>query len=67
MKRWVTFHKKHRTILNSDLIHLRREDGKSEKMTLARDYTAEVSVTLPARGRTWITVQTNQLRQCART
>jgi hypothetical protein len=28
VKRWVDFYKKHRQILDSDIIHLRRPDGK---------------------------------------
>jgi hypothetical protein len=110
VKRWVSFYKEHRAILDSDLIHLRRPDGqdwdgwlhvnpgleekalavfynplnqpiqrrirlplyysglethawarietgKAKKIRLERDYTAEVSVDLPARGRTWMVFQ----------
>ena len=35
---------------------VRWENGRSEKLSLARDYSMEVSVTIPARGRTWITL-----------
>jgi hypothetical protein len=35
---------------------VRHEDGRAETISLARDYTAEVKVTIPARGRTWLTV-----------
>jgi hypothetical protein len=28
VKKWVTFYKKHRTILDSDIIHVRRADGR---------------------------------------
>jgi hypothetical protein len=109
VKRWVDFYKAHRAILDSDLIHLRRADGrdwdgwlhvnpglperglamfynplaepierrirlplyytgltdrvvvrweggKSETLRLARDYTAEAIVKLPAHGRTWLTI-----------
>jgi hypothetical protein len=110
VKKWVAFYKQHRAILDSDLVHLRRADGrdwdgwlhvnarlperglamfynpldqplerrirlplyytgltgravvrgekgKSEKITLARDYSAELTVTIPAHGRTWRTIQ----------
>ena len=110
MKRWVTFYKQHRAILNSDLIHLRRpdardwdgwlhvnsalaerglavfynplpqaitrrmrlplyytgltdraliahEDGTVERVTLARNYSAEVQVQIPAQGRSWMVIQ----------
>jgi hypothetical protein len=33
----------------------RWEDGRSEKISLARDYSVELTVTIPAHGRTWIT------------
>jgi hypothetical protein len=109
VKRWVDFYKAHRAILDSDLIHLRRadgrdwdgwlhvnpalperglamfynplnepierriklplyytgltnravirwEDGHLETLTLARDYSAEVTVKVPAKGRVWLTV-----------
>jgi hypothetical protein len=108
VKKWVDFYKAHRAILDSDLIHLRRadgrdwdgwlhvnpslkerglamfynplnepiqrrirlplyytgltsravigwEDGHSETVALARDYSAEVTVSIPARGRVWLT------------
>jgi hypothetical protein len=108
--KWVSFYKAHRAILDSDLIHLRRpdgrdwdgwlhanprlpecglavfynplpapierrirlplyytgltdralarrEDGASEQIALGRDYIAEVTVQIPARGRTWLTLQ----------
>jgi hypothetical protein len=35
---------------------IRRENGEPEEVTLARDYSAQVSLTIPARGRTWITI-----------
>ncbi|HEU5071492.1 MAG TPA: hypothetical protein VFV96_13905 [Verrucomicrobiae bacterium] len=107
VKRWVDFYKAHRAILDSDLIHLRRADGRDwdgwlhvnpqlperglamcynplnvpierhlklplyytgltnavavhyengaiEKVNLDRDYSAEVSVKIPAHGRTWL-------------
>jgi hypothetical protein len=110
VKRWVAFYKRHRAILNSDLIHLRRpdardwdgwlhvnpalaerglavmynplpqtitrrvrlplyytgltdralvthEDGVTEHLTLARDYSAEVAVQIPAQSRTWLVIQ----------
>jgi len=109
VKKWVDFYRAHRAILNSDLIHLRRADGRDwdgwlhvnpalperglamfynplnepiqrhirlplyyaglidravlrrqdgtvEKIRLARDYSAEMAVTIPARGRTWLVV-----------
>jgi hypothetical protein len=28
VKRWVDFYKKHREVLNADLLHLRRADGR---------------------------------------
>jgi hypothetical protein len=110
VQKWVAFYKAHRAILDSDMIHLRRadgrdwdgwlhvnprvsecglavfynplpepvarvvrvplyytgltdrasvrrEDGSSEEITLGRDYSAEVSVEIPAHGRTWMTFQ----------
>jgi hypothetical protein len=109
VKRWVDFYKAHRAILDSDLIHLRRadgrdwdgwlhvnpalkerglamiynplnepiqrrirlplyytgltnravirwEDGHSETVALARDYSAQVTANVPARGRVWLTL-----------
>ena len=105
VKKWVDFYKSHRAILDSDLIHLRRadgrdwdgwlhvnpalnecglamiynplnepierrirlplyytgltgrakvilEDGHSETLEVARDYSVEATVKIPARGRT---------------
>jgi hypothetical protein len=40
-----------------DKAEVRREDGRSERITLARDYSAEVTVAIPAHGRTWMTVK----------
>jgi hypothetical protein len=109
VKKWVDFYKQHRAILDSDLIHLRRadgrdwdgwlhvnpqlaerglamfynplsepierkirlplyytgltdravvrhEDGSVEEIKLARDYSAEIIVKIPGRGRTWLIV-----------
>jgi len=109
VKKWVGFYRAHRAILDSDLIHLRRADGRDwdgwlhvnpalperglamiynpldepiqrhirlplyytgltnraevrqeagrmQKIRLARDYSAEVAVTVPARGRTWLVI-----------
>ncbi len=109
VKKWVDFYKAHRAILDSDLIHLRRadgrdwdgwlhvnaslperglamiynplnepiqrrlrlplyytgltnravirwEDGRSETVSLARDYSAEITPRIPAAGRVWFTV-----------
>lgn len=33
------------------------EDGKSAKIKLARDYSAQLTVKIPARGRTWVILQ----------
>ena len=108
VRKWVTFYKTHRAILDSDIIHLRRADGRdwdgwlhvnprlpecglavfynplpqpiereirlplyytgltgraivrregggSEEIALKRDYSANVIVKIPARGRTWMT------------
>ncbi len=33
-----------------------RENGASEQISLARDYSAEVTVKIPARGRTWLSL-----------
>lgn len=44
VKRWVDFYKKHRPILNSDLIHLRRADGRD------LDYVLHVNPALPEKG-----------------
>jgi hypothetical protein len=35
---------------------VRREDGRKEPIILARDYSTEVTVTIPPQGRTWLTV-----------
>jgi len=109
VKKWVDFYKAHRAILDSDLIHLRRadgrdwdgwlhvnsalkecglamiynplnepierhiklplyytgltnqavirwEDGRSEALNLARDYSVEITAKVPAHGRVWLTV-----------
>jgi hypothetical protein len=110
VKKWVSFYKARRAILDSDIIHLRRpdgrdwdgwlhvnprlhdcgmavlynplsvpierrirlplyytgltgpalvhyEDGRTSRIHLDRDYSAEVAVRIPARGRTWFTIQ----------
>jgi hypothetical protein len=110
VKRWVTFYKKHRAILESDIIHVRRPDGRDydailhvnpalqekglavfqnpldvpitrtirlplyytglrttalmrvdggspHRVQIARDYTAEVTLTIPASGMSWLTLQ----------
>ena len=110
VKRWVTFYKAHRAILDSDVIHLRRPDGRDwdgllhvnsqlkekglafafnpldeavqrklklplyytglsgsaairvqdgspKRVRLARDYTIEVDVTIPAHGWTWLVIE----------
>ena len=44
VKRWVDFYKQHRAILNSDLIHLRRADGRD------LDYILHVNPALKAKG-----------------
>jgi hypothetical protein len=107
VKKWVDFYKAHRAILDSDLIHLRRADGRDwdgwlhvnpalkerglavfynpltepierrirlplyytgltgraeicwadgrrEKISLNRDYAVELTVKIPAHGRTWL-------------
>ncbi len=109
VKKWVDFYKAHRAILDSDLIHLRRADGRDwdgwlhvnprlpecglamfynplpepierrirlplyytgltdhaiirhadgrvEAIQLARDFSAEIAVKIPAGGRTWLSV-----------
>jgi hypothetical protein len=111
VKRWVDFYKQHRAILDSDLVHLRRADGRDwdgwlhanprreerglamfynplpepierrirlplyytgladralatdergskTVLVLNRDYSAEVTVRVPARGRSWLIIQT---------
>jgi hypothetical protein len=113
VKRWVGFYRSHRAILDSDIIHLRRpdgrdwdgwlhlnaslperglamvynplseplerrirfplyytgltsearlriEDGQPKKIMLARDFSAEVIIQIPARGRTWITFSASE-------
>ncbi len=35
---------------------IRRENAQPEEITLARDYSTQLTLTLPAHGRTWITV-----------
>ncbi len=110
VKRWVAFYKKHRAILESDIIHIRRPDGRdydailhvnpalpekgmavmhnpldvpitrtirlplyytgltttalvrvgdgpSHRMPIARDHTAEITLTIPADGMTWLTIK----------
>jgi hypothetical protein len=109
VKRWVDFYKQHRAILDSDLIHLRRadgrdwdgwlhvnpalvecglavfynpseqaieraiqlplyytgledtaalrwENGRTQTVRLARDYSAPVKVSIPAGGRVWVSI-----------
>jgi hypothetical protein len=108
VKKWVSFYREHRAILDSDIIHLRRpdardwdgwlhvnprlperalailynplpkpierrvrlplyyagltdqavvrwQDGASERIQLARDYCAELTVAIPAHGNRWMT------------
>ena len=110
VKRWVDFYKQNRAILDSDIIHLRRpdgrdwdgwlhvnpslktrglamfynplpqaitrqirlplyysglterarirrENGRTETLRLASDASGMVNMTIPARGRTWLTVE----------
>ena len=110
VRRWVDFYKRHREILDSDIIHVRRPDGRDldyflhvnpglaekglamvfnptergvtqtlrlplyytgltgvasirerdgapREYRLARDYSVEVPVTVPARGATWLVIQ----------
>jgi len=109
VKKWVAFYRQHRAILDSDLVHLRRPDGrdwdgwlhvnpalperglamfynpldqplqrrirlplyytgltaravirrenaKPDTITLARDYSVQLTLVIPAHGRTWLTV-----------
>jgi hypothetical protein len=44
VKKWVTFYKKHRAILDSDIIHLRRADGRD------LDYFLHVNPALSEKG-----------------
>ena len=44
VKRWVDFYKRHRAILDSDIIHLRRADGRD------LDYFLHVNPALPEKG-----------------
>jgi len=110
VRRWVAFYKAHRAILDSDVVHLRRPDGRDwdgllhvnpglkekglafvfnpldqpierklklplyytglsesavirekdgtpRRVRLARDYSAEIDVTLPAHGWTWLVIE----------
>ena len=41
----------------TDKAVLRYENGSNGSLHLARDYSAEVKVTIPARGRTWVVIQ----------
>ena len=41
----------------TDRALLTHEDGTVERLTLARDYSAESRVQIPARGRTWVVIQ----------
>jgi hypothetical protein len=36
---------------------VRHDNGTVERVTLARDYSAEVRVQIPAQGRTWLVIQ----------
>jgi hypothetical protein len=109
VKKWVDFYKAHRAILDSDLIHLRRadgrdwdgwlhvnpvlkerglamiynplnepiqrrirlplyytgltdraemrhDDGRLDEVRLERDYSAEITMKIPAHGRTWLVI-----------
>lgn len=44
VRKWVDFYKRHRAILNSDIIHLRRADGRD------LDYILHVNPALPEKG-----------------
>ena len=44
VKKWVDFYKRHRAILNSDILHLRRADGRD------LDYFLHVNPALPEKG-----------------
>jgi hypothetical protein len=44
VKKWVDFYKKHRAILDSDILHLRRADGRD------LDYILHVNPALPEKG-----------------
>ncbi len=110
VKRWVDFYKRHREVLNADLLHLRRADGRDldyvlhvnptgkekgllmvynplsrdvlktlrvplyytgktmsarvserdgagKEFPLARDYTLELPVSVPARGVSWFVIE----------
>ncbi len=110
VKRWVDFYREHRAILNSDLIHLRRADGRdwdgwlhvnpalkecglaviynplaadiqrqirlplyytgltneavvrrsdgsTDRLKLNRDYSVEITLTVPGHGRTWFSLE----------
>ena len=110
VKRWVDFYKEHRAILESDIIHVRRPDGRdydailhvnpalkekglavvnnpratsitrtlrlplyytgltleasirvnggaARKVPISRDYSAEITISVPAGGTTWILVE----------
>jgi hypothetical protein len=110
VKRWVDFFKRHREVLNADILHLRRADGRDldyilhanpagrekgllmiynplerevkktltiplyytglkdkaavrerdgqpQTMSLGRDYSIELPVTVPARGVTWFVIE----------
>ncbi len=38
---------------------VQHDDGRSEAVKLARDYSAEITVKIPARGRTWMIISAN--------
>jgi len=40
----------------TDKAEIRHEDGRTESLTLARDYSVETTVNVPARGRVWIII-----------
>ena len=47
----------------ADRALVKHEDGTSEHVTLARDYSAEVQVQIPAQGRTWLVIQAEDSAQ----
>jgi hypothetical protein len=55
VSKWVTFYKKHRAILDSDIIHLRRADGRD------LDYILHVNPAIEEKGLLMVYNPTSEL------
>ena len=47
----------------TDRALIRHDDGTTDHLTLARDYSAEVAVQIPAQARTWLVIQSDKPEQ----